>query len=55
MVECFGCKNLRFHETRHHLFGWWECGLLPSDKAMVGQVGGYNLVCEPPKQVCNGE
>lgn len=55
MADCFGCRHLKFFETDNHLFGWWNCALRKPNDAMVGQMGGPNLVCEPPKQVCNGE
>ena len=52
---CFGCKNLQFHETKNMLYGWWNCKLRRPNDALVGQVGGVDLICEPPVQNCGGK
>ena len=60
MSECFGCKHLKFNDLDPD-FGYWACQRRPGSREqphqIVGMVGSLKekLVCEPPKQVCDGE
>ena len=49
---CFGCPDLIFFESPNMLFGWWECPHRKKNDALVGKIGGYNYVCEPPERKC---
>lgn len=55
MAECFGCRYLKFFEVEQMTFCWWQCFQSSRYHPIVGKLGGPDMVCEPPKQVCNGE
>ena len=69
MAECFGCRHLKFKDMTTDMdFGYWICRKdypkppdipNPCRIPVVGKVGLWpgqdELICEPPKQVCNGE